>query len=348
MRLQPLPAAEIGRQLPVQEDHEPLAAAHGCVTFPDAWLAPFDLASELPLRMYRAGPPGQPGQIALVMHHVAMDGWSEHIFTADLGRAYDQLTGGPLIPAADPPVGLMPPVTPATRERAREYWRGLLDGLEPLPVPRAQPDGGRFAELRLPLTGAQTRALAALPADRRDLHAGALAWYADALRHTFSRVDFAIGSAYAARDLAGEEAVGYHVQMIPLRVTLQPGQTGSLAEIATGISGQWLSSLDQRSLSLREIAACAPGCRWPGHRPVFQAGFALQHNPPPGLTLGGRVHARLAVRPAAPPFELYLEVWPVPGTGGAQALLQWDTTSVPAGLAERLAQRLGATSAGMT
>jgi mycobactin peptide synthetase MbtE len=337
---------EVRRQLETHLDDRPVVGEEdGALVFPDSWLEPFDLATDIPMRIYVARGPRDSRLLGLVVHHVAMDGWSEHVFITDLGDAYARVTQGPppASPASPTPVparSSWPAVRPSERERAREYWRALLDGLEPLPVQQApEPGSHHLGQERLTVTKAQCQALGRLAGDPPDLHSGALAWYADGLRDVFSREDFSIGSAYAARDLTDEETIGYHVQMIPLRVRYPAGKT--LDALAREMAGQWLGSLDHRSLSLRQIAACAPRTRVHGHRPVFQAGFALQRNPPAQLELAGRIQPRRDVRPPAPPFELYLEFWPQPA-GGATVLLQWDPRCVPPASPQKLAARLRA------
>jgi amino acid adenylation domain-containing protein len=340
-----LVAQDVEHQLRAHLTGEILDDQDGTVVFPPGWLEPFDLARDLPLRMHIAGRPGGRRLLGFVTHHVAMDGWSEHIFADDLSRSYAEVTGrrqpGPRTRVAPGPPRL---AGQEERDAARKYWQALLAELEPLPVPRAWQGHGHFAERRLMLTGAEARALAALPGGRGNLHAGALAWYADALRHAFGRDDFAIGSAYAARDLTDEHTIGYHVQMIPLRVRWPPDM--KIGQAATEVAEQWMDSLNQRSISLREIAAAVPEKHMRRYRPVFQAGFALQNRRPACLELGGASHPRLAVRPAAPPFELYLELWPL-DDGGLAAHLQWDVTSVAAGLAEEVARNLHTTMASL-
>jgi len=100
-----------------------------------------------------------------------------------------------------------------------------------------------------------------------------------------------------------------------------------------------MASLDRRSLSLHEIVACVPRSRFPGYRPIFQAGFALQRIASTDLRLAGRSQRRLGVRPPAPPFEMHLEMWPNPD-GGAVACLQWDDSCVPNEVARQIAERL--------
>ncbi len=343
VRRHELSGDQLRRELPIHVvEHEIMADDDGALIFPAEWLTPFDLASCLPLRIFVATGSGGSRLLCLVIHHVAMDGWSEHIFSAELARAYADVTAG--APASSP-LSAWPATVPHTssaaeRERARSYWRALLDGLRPLPIEQAYRGGDVLGQVRLWLAEEQCRALAQLPGGSDDLHSGALAWYADALKHAFSRHDFAIGSAYAARDLTDDETIGYHVQMIPLRINCPEDE--EISALAADISAQWLASLDQRSLSLREIAACAPGARVRGHRPVFQAGFALQPNPRSPLRIAGRIQPRLEVRPPAPPFELYLELWPE-SYRGAIVLLQWNVNSLPESVPERLAKRLRAT-----
>lgn len=337
---------QIDGQLQVHCSDDILVEEDDGVVFPAAWLASFDLARDLPLRVYVARLDGERRLLGLVMHHVTMDGWSEHLFADEVAAAYGELTGTRASAVRLPGSSISQPPAPgqADLDRARDYWRALLACAEPLPVPLAQPGANTFAQTSLPLTQAQCAALAALSGGHPDLHAGLLAWYADALRHTFHQPSFAIGSAYAARDLAGENAIGFHVQMVPVRIDFPPAKT--LTVVAQEISRQWLESLDQRSLSLRQIAACQPAARARGRRPVFQAGFALQQDPPRYLRLAEDTCKRLPVRPPAPPFEIYLEVWPHPD--GRIAHLQWDRGCVPPVVAQRIAGRLRATAASLS
>jgi amino acid adenylation domain-containing protein len=347
VRANELTADEIRGKLRVQVDDRALTAdSDGAVRFPADWLTPFDLGNDLPLRAFAATGPDGGRLLCLVIHHVAMDGWSEHIFTAELARAYADVSAPASAPNWLPARsarsgGVLQIYSEAERERARTYWSALLDGLRPLPITQAFSDGDVLGQMRGRLTREQCRALAQLPGGTGDLHSGALAWYADGLKHAFSRDEFAIGSAYAARDLTDEDTIGYHVQMIPLRIRYPEGK--AFSALAADISAQWLASLDQRSISLREIAARSPGTRLRGHRPVFQAGFALQPGSAASLSLAGRTQTRLNVRPPAPPFELYLELWPE-ARGGATVILQWNVDSISDTVPERLAKRLRATS----
>ncbi|MFL6120798.1 condensation domain-containing protein, partial [Actinophytocola sp.] len=99
-------------------------------------VVPFDLATEHPTRWVLARLGADEHVLALTVHHIASDGWSEEVLLRELSAGY---TGLPLAPL---PVQY---ADFAAWQRSRvpagqvEYWRERLAGVSPLELPTDRP-----------------------------------------------------------------------------------------------------------------------------------------------------------------------------------------------------------------
>ncbi|MGV9743685.1 amino acid adenylation domain-containing protein [Rhodococcus zopfii] len=259
------PCGPVQRVLPVIEaltafDIVPVPVAPGDVdAMIGQWTAlPFDLATEVPLRirLLQTGPDRHV--LVVVAHHIALDGASFVPLTADLAAAYAARCHGDA-PRWDPlPLHyidyahahrerLGDPADPAgLAYRELEYWDGALAGLESAPaVPTDRPrtgEPGPAAAVRFTVPAPHVAALRALAA-RHDattfmaVHAAVAVW----LSAWTGERDVVIGTGVAGRghpDLAG--LVGMFVGTVALRVTVDPDAafTTLLAHVrATDIEG---------------------------------------------------------------------------------------------------------------
>ena len=297
----------------------------GAVEIPAGVIEPFDLEEEPPWRWYLSTWDGR-AVLLLVLHHTAVDGWSERLVLTDLGSAY---RGAALeAPGAAPGAA---PVGPA----ADAYWDAALAGASApaVPAPRAGGPADHDAEPpvfvltedevlagRVPAspTPVQTLLLGCLGVA---LHDGAAP--AAGTRHV-------VGVAYSGRDDATAHDVGLLVDILP--IVLPAGGDPDFAEIDRG----WLAAVAHRgSLSLsgtaRRLRLTDDRARTP-----FTVAFALQSVPPAELDLGATTR-RLPVHLAAPPFDVYVEAWPR-REGGLSVHLQHDPRWVESGWAEKLAR----------
>ena len=143
---------------------------------------PFDLGAELPLRaeVFRVAPDDH--MVAIVLHHIATDEWSDRPFLADLDTAYPARArgrGAAVGAAAGAVRGLHALAAAAPRrsgrpgsEGARQlaYWTKALTGLPeeiPLPLDRTRPaePTGRAGTVRTELPAETAQALRAMCAD---------------------------------------------------------------------------------------------------------------------------------------------------------------------------------------
>ncbi|WUH88889.1 amino acid adenylation domain-containing protein [Streptomyces sp. NBC_00433] len=305
---------------------------------PREWLAPFDLAHDAPARCLVAPVPGG-SLLTLVIHHIAYDGWSEHVLLTELGAAYDAArTGrggstGPR-PARDP-VRPAPP-TAQERERSRARWRRSLDGSRPLDLPPGRGDAGRrLEEIRLPVPAPDVRRLRESAA--ADPHITALTWYGVALHRLTGEERFSVGSYFAGRDGADEKAIGYFVRPMPVALDFRGGPPR--AAVAAAARRRWAEAVAAPVLSLDDLADLAPRPSRFGLPPVFQAALAFQNAPAGELRLSGHRVERLDVPQPAAPLPLALQIWPQPD-GGWDARVQADPTLVDRAILPRLAAHL--------
>jgi amino acid adenylation domain-containing protein len=201
----------------------------------DAWLAawaslPFDLERAAPLRARLVTLAVDRHVLALVVHHIAIDGWSAGRLLVELGQHLRAELG----------LGPQPEPTPLQyvdyahwqQQRASSgalsdsiaWWqRALADGPEllalPLDRPRPPRRDGRGSVESLRLTTARSRQLAELAARHgvttfMVLVAATWAW----LARVCGERDIVIGTPIAGRDAAGcERAQGCFVNTLALR-----------------------------------------------------------------------------------------------------------------------------------
>jgi amino acid adenylation domain-containing protein len=266
--------------------------------------AVFDLEKQPPLRCWLDG-----DSLTMLIHHIAYDGWSEAVLLRDLG---DALAGrsGPVVPA----------VFGAGHDL--DFWRSELTGLPSLELPAGQRHAPRFAGLRWRLDTVPT-------------HAGVLAWFGCALHRLTGQREFAVGSFHAGRERVDEDAIGYFVRPLPIRLDI----AGDAAAVAEQARQRWLRAIAHPVPPLYKLAALAPRPRQPTTQPVFQAALTLQTNREGTLSLPGRTVTRINVPPLASPFPLHLELWPT-SDGALDVRLQCDPSKVTADVLPALRSEL--------
>ena len=173
---------------------------------------PFDLAS--------GRPPARavllPGALLLVVHHIAFDGASAAVVRRDFAQALD----APLAP-------------PDLTYEAYVAWHAASDGaalrafwertLRPAPDAWALPDAAPAASP--PASPPESRAVALPDEGAITLH-GLLAAWALALHRWTGTADAVVGVPHHGRDVHGSEhLVGYLVNVLPVRVRVDPERT---------------------------------------------------------------------------------------------------------------------------
>lgn len=299
----------------------------------------FDLDREIPLRaaLLRLAPDHHV--LALVLHHIAADGWSLLPLARDVATAYAARTGGSA-PAWHPLA--IQYADYALWEHARigdeaqagslfaaqsSYWkRQLADAPERISLPRrldradvAELAGGSLAfEIAAELHAGLARIAAASDAT---VFMALLAGFATVLNRLGAGTDLVVGTPVAGRkDAALDPLVGCFVNMLALRLDLsgRPSFRGLLAR-ARAVS---LDAHDNADLPFERVVAQAGPSRSAARHPVFQVVLALQTDAAAGIDLLG-VETRLVPVPlGVHKYDLSLDAVARRGAQGRPAGLQ--------------------------
>ena len=106
----------------------------------------FDMANDVMLRASLLRRADNEHVLLLVMHHIAWDGWSEHVFWRELAALYDaycrkESTSLPELPIqyVDYAVWQRNELHGDKLDRLVEYWRKQLNGVTALELPTDRP-----------------------------------------------------------------------------------------------------------------------------------------------------------------------------------------------------------------
>ncbi|GGK87501.1 hypothetical protein GCM10007964_32570 [Sphaerisporangium melleum] len=257
---------------------------------------PFDLRAEIPIRaeVLRAGPGDHV--VAIVLHHIATDEWSDRPFLTDLAAAYRARTQGrepgwaPL-PAqyADYTLWqrrlLGDPAGPGGRAaRQLAFWKQTLAGLPeeiPLPLDRprpAEPDG-RAGQVRAELPTATVRALRALAAETgTSMFMLFQAAVATLLHRMGAGTDIPLGAPIAGRtDGALDDLVGFFVNTLVLRADLSGDP--SFTELLARVKDADLAAFEHQDLPFEQVVEALNPPRVAGRNPLFQVMLGYHYRP---------------------------------------------------------------------
>ncbi|MFI5617759.1 AMP-binding protein [Streptomyces sp. NPDC051567] len=285
-----------------------------------------------------------------VVHHIAFDGWSEAVLTADLATAYDAALRA--TPAALP-AGL--PLAAAARLRTERLAQSdpgrqlavleaELRGVPELrwpgtPAPGPAPDRDRdSARIELLLDeDAAARLDAAAARSGATRYAVLLALYGRLLAGITGQRDFAVGVPVAQRDDPRlRDAVGCHIEMACLRLrgTALDGGPDAVTETARILRRAFAA----QDVSFHDLVRHLNPPRT-GRPPLSQTLLVLQDNTPAELPLRG-----LTTTPLRPPYldlplEVHTEIWPHPD-GRLRLTVSHRTATVPHTVARELLRGL--------
>lgn len=265
---------------------------------------PFDLTQGAPLRaaLLRIAP--RVHVLALVVHHIVFDGWSQGVMLRELAMAY----AGQALPSLPLQYGDYAAwtharaATPAFR-RSADYWRERLAGAPALSTLPADPQAGADRDaaaqcLRVPLEPRLARRLEDLA--RREgatLFQVLLAAFALVLARHAGQRDLVVGTDLAGRDHAGlEPLIGFFVNVLPVRLAVP--ETGGFKAWLAQVRDILLADHEHREVPFDRIVEAAGAPRERGRNPLAQVLFVMQNTPAWPLALP---ELRVATLPAPLP-----------------------------------------------
>ena len=285
--------------------------------------SPFDLAEDVPIRIDLAHTGDATTILQVVMHHIAGDEWSTPLVFDELATGYENAIShaaplpAPAIQYADAALrqDRQLDATDASgtslRQREREHWRDVLDGLPdelPLPYDRPRPaipsDSGGTVEFSIDAKtadalGRLTRATGVT--GFMVAHAAVVALWS---RLTGSD-DIPLGTPVAGRDHSATQSV---IGMFTNTVVLRARVTGdpTVAELLDHVKQVDLSALDHQSLPFQEVVDAVDPARDVARSPLFQT--MVQYRSPISTPDFAGLTARIVPIPATTAkFDLTVE-----------------------------------------
>ncbi|GAB2729538.1 non-ribosomal peptide synthetase [Nocardia thraciensis] len=320
----------------------------------------FDLTTELPLRAELVRTGDREHLLALVIHHIAADGWSLEPLAADVMTAYTARRSG-AAPAWEPLAVQYADFSVWQRavlgeehdpgsalSRQAAYWTerlaGLPDCLElPVDHPRPPVASQRSAAVTARLGAAVHGRLANVGRDRDAslfmvLHAA----LAVLLARLSGTRDIAIGTPIAGRtEEQLDRLVGMFVGTLVLRTDIDGGR--SFDDVLESVRAADLDAFAHADLPFERVVDLLNPVRSTAFHPLFQVMLSVQNSEPVRITLPELEISGERVDSGAAGFDLQFTLTESHSSDGrpqgVELRLDYATDLFAAGTAERLVDR---------
>ncbi|MFE3031376.1 amino acid adenylation domain-containing protein [Streptomyces canus] len=272
----PLPVADLSGVA------DPLGAARRLVAVDAA--QPFDLAAGWPLRACLIRMARTRHVLALTIHHVAFDDWSDRILQRELSSLYEAFRAGepdPLPPLAvqyaDFAVWQRAWLAEDVQDRQLAYWRERLAALPvlqlPLDRPRPPLRSSAGAAMRFSVPGEVVRGLhEATREGGATMYMTLLAAFSVLLGRYGGQDDIVVGTPVAGRNRAeSEDLIGFFVNTLVMRTDLSGDPT--FAELVGRVRETALGAYAHQDLPFEQLVDALVTERDRSRTPLFQVLF---------------------------------------------------------------------------
>jgi hypothetical protein len=290
---------------------------------------PFDLASDLMLRVTLVRTGADEHVVLLGEHHIAFDGWSDDILFDDLEELYRATTEGrePALPELPIQYGDF-----AVWQRARaeegalaeqvSYWQTQLAGVTSrleLPIDRERPTVQTFEGVHRPVSMPAAHAAAMGELARREAatpYMAFLALWGLALYRMTGQDDVLVGTPIANRDrVEVERLIGFFANTLVMRIRLDGNPT--FRELVRRVRETALGAYAHQNVPFEKVVEAIHPERHAGYNPLFQVNFRVQSSVPAVLRVPGVTAEPFEVDVGFARFDLALELQLRPdGIGG--------------------------------
>ncbi|MFJ6567450.1 non-ribosomal peptide synthase/polyketide synthase [Streptomyces sp. NPDC091292] len=314
---------------------------------------PFDLTAELPLRceVFRLGPDDHV--VALVLHHITTDEWSDRPFLADLTTAYAARSEG-RAPAWTPPAVAYADYTlwqndllARTGETQLAHWADALHGLPdelalPADRPRPAEPTGRGGKVRLELPAATGHTLRDLTgATGTSMFMLFQAATAALLHRLGAGDDIPLGAPVAGRtDDALTDLVGFFVNTLVLRTDLSGDDELTFRQLLGRVRESSLAAFAYQDLPFDRVVEALNPPRVAGRNPLFQVMIGYHHRPDGDPDMFGLPTEWRDMDTGMAKFDLHFTFVDETGRDRVVLLLEYATDLFDHGTAARLAGRM--------
>ncbi|MFF6783531.1 amino acid adenylation domain-containing protein [Streptomyces sp. NPDC012510] len=320
----------------------------------EAQRRPFDLGAELPVRVevFRIGPGDHV--VALVLHHITTDEWSDRPFLGDLTTAYRARTEGRAPQWAPLPVQYadyalwQETLLGQVGEAQLGYWTETLRELPeelslPLDRPRPEEPTGRGGKVRLGLSPATGRALRELSgATNTSMFMLLQAATATLLHRLGAGDDIPLGAPIAGRtDDALDDLVGFFVNTLVLRTDLSGGASDlTFTRLLGRVRESALAAFENQDLPFDHVVEAVNPPRVAGRNPLFQVMLGYHYRPDGDPDVLGLETEWFDMDTGMAKFDLHFTFVDEVGRDRLTLLLEYAVDLCDEATARRLAGRL--------
>jgi amino acid adenylation domain-containing protein/non-ribosomal peptide synthase protein (TIGR01720 family) len=321
----------------------------------------FDLSADIPLRAHLFVLGARQHVLLLVLHHIAVDGWSLAPLARDLAAAYRARCRGEAPDLPPLPVQYADYTLWQSEVLGREddpdslvarqlaFWTAALDGLPDqldLPIDRPRPAVSHYRGDAVPvrIDPALHARLAGLARDNQaSLFMVLQAGLAALLTRLGAGTDIAIGSPIAGRtDSALDTLVGFFVNTLVLRT--DTAGNPSFRELVRRVRAADLSAYAHQDLPFERLVEVLNPARSMARHPLFQVMLGFENNADLGFDVPELTANLEPVATAATKFDLAFVLGeqrrPDGTPAGIDGIVEFDTDLFDRASAEALARRL--------